>query len=359
MDLDTFNELLRLVHPYLVKRSPRALPPEHRLLTALRYYATGDLILSVSLAFRIGETTARNIIKEVAQVLVQVLAPTYLQPPNTQKWCEIMAHFLREWNFPNCVGALDGKHFPIKAPPNSGSLYYNYKKQFSIVLLATCDASYKFTLVHVGEMGSNNDAGIFNESPIGQSMRGQELGLPLGRAALPGTELTTPPLFLGDGIFPTKRNLIIPYSGNNLDEATRIFNYRLSRARRVIENAFGILVARWRIFKRILELEVDCIDLIILATICLHNFLRSKHELENPPVVQYCPPRFVDWEDRGNVYPGEWRGNNQGQLHPLPVVQAANETTEGRRIRNILMNYFQTAAGEIPWQYDYVRDTGN
>ncbi|XP_051170914.1 uncharacterized protein LOC127287835 [Leptopilina boulardi] len=216
-----------------------------------------------------------------------------------------MTHFLRDWNFPNCVGALDGKHFQIKAPPNSGSLFYNYKKTFSVVLLAACDSSYKFTLVHVGEMGSNNDAGIFNESPIGQCMKQQQLHLPKGVAKLPGSEETTSAMFLGDEIFPISKNFIVPYGGINLDEASRIFNYRLSRARRVIENAFGILVARWRIFKRILELEVDCIDTIILATICLHNLLRTKDELENPPAIQYCTPRFVDQENDGIFIPGE------------------------------------------------------
>ena len=36
MDLQTFHELLIMVYLRLLKRSPRALPPEHRLLLALR-----------------------------------------------------------------------------------------------------------------------------------------------------------------------------------------------------------------------------------------------------------------------------------------------------------------------------------
>ena len=83
-----------------------------------------------------------------------------------------------------------------------------------------------------------------------------------------------PYYLVGDDIFGMQMWLQRPYPGNELSEEKRIFNYRLSRARRVIENAFGIMVARWRIFSHPIQASVEIAEAITKAAICLHNFLR-------------------------------------------------------------------------------------
>ncbi|KYN03443.1 hypothetical protein ALC62_05712, partial [Cyphomyrmex costatus] len=138
-------------------------------------------------------------------------------------------------------GAIDGKHITVQAPPNSGSMHFNYKKTFSLVLMAACDARYRFTLFDVGAYGSDSDGGILSTSTFRKA---------LYEARLPGSDQETSCYFVADEAFQMSTNIMRSYPGRFLNDQKRIFNYRLSRARRTIENTFGILSARWRIFLR-------------------------------------------------------------------------------------------------------------
>lgn len=178
------------------------------------------------LAFRCGESTVRNIIHETCSIIVKVLQPTYLRLPTEEEWKNICTGFLENWNFPHCVGLFDGKHVEIQTPPNSESLFFNYKKTFSIVLMAACDYKYMFTLVDVGSYGSNSDGGIFTSSDIHLALQEETLNLPKGTANLFGSNIKLPCFFLGDSGFPISTNMMRPYSGKFLDERKNIFNYR-------------------------------------------------------------------------------------------------------------------------------------
>lgn len=103
--------------------------------------------------FRIGTSTMQAILPEVCQAIADVLIPTYLPNFDEDNWKKMAKEFENKWNLPNCMGALDGKDFELKKPPKSGSLFYCYKKYFSMVLLALCDANKRFTWFNVGAYG--------------------------------------------------------------------------------------------------------------------------------------------------------------------------------------------------------------
>lgn len=118
-----------------------------------RYLAHGDSIKSKAWQFRVGRSTVYKIIPETCQAICEGLQSTYLPAMNRQMWKDVADGFVNKWQFPNCLGALDGKHIRIQCPRRSGSRYYNYKKFFSIVLMAICDAQCKFTWFDIGQYG--------------------------------------------------------------------------------------------------------------------------------------------------------------------------------------------------------------
>ena len=126
--------------------------------------------------------------------------------PTVEQWESIARGFEKEWQFPNCIGSLDGKHVAIQAPPRSGSAYYNYKGFYSIVLLAVVDAYKCFIVIDVGGYGKNSDGGILNASVLGQSLESGKLNIPANKP-LPKTNDPLPHVFVEDEAFPLKTNI--------------------------------------------------------------------------------------------------------------------------------------------------------
>ncbi len=184
-----------------------------RVALALRFLATGESMLSLSLGFRIGHSTCCVIIRETCRAFYEVLAPDYLSAPTTDGWTSIAEDFDRFWDFPNCIGAIDGKHIRIQAPANSGSDFYNYKGYFSTDL---------------GALGREGDRGIFASSQLYHRLENEQLGIPPPRQ-LPCSDKTLPYVIVGDEGFPLRQYLMRPYPGvryGTLSQTKKIYNYR-------------------------------------------------------------------------------------------------------------------------------------
>jgi hypothetical protein len=217
-------------------------------------------------------------------------------------------------------------------------MFFNYKKTFSVVLLALVDNRYCFVVVDIGSYGSNSDGGILRKSALGKKLADNRLQIPDDRP-LPGFPETdkVPYVIVGDEAFPSGEHLMRPVPGNNLAHDERIYNYRLSRARRISENCFGILVARWRLYHRKIPLQPNNVDHVVKATCILHNMLQMIG-IPAPP-----PPQDPAWQ------------TSQKDNEDTPILRdldgiGGRQPVEALVVREKYKRYFVSAAGSVPWQ---------
>ena len=219
-------------------------------------------------------------------------------------------------------------------------MFYNYKGYFSIILLALVDAEYKFLWCNIGGPGSASDAGVFNASHLCSALEEERLLFP-NPQPLPGDDVDMPYFLVGDDAFPLRTWLMKPYSARYLTHNERVFNYRLSRARRVVENAFGILANRWRCLLTCIQVKPLNATKVVKGTLTLHNLLRTRY-----PGLQGME---VDHEDpNGNIVPGTWQENVE--LTDTIPHRAGCPNIEGKRQRNYLSDYYNSNFGRLPWQ---------
>ena len=164
--------------------------------------------------------------------------------------------------------------------------------------MAVADADYGFVVVDVGAQGKHSDGSIFANSIFGKRLKKDMLDLP-PPGLLPGTNERLPYAFVADEAFALHKHIMKLYSGRDLSRPEKVFNYRLSRARRIVENAFGIMASRFRLLRRPLLVNPKTVDVFVLACTFLHNYLRKKASL------CYMDSYAIDYEDNnGNVLPG-------------------------------------------------------
>ncbi|KAL4084943.1 hypothetical protein QTP88_027809 [Uroleucon formosanum] len=338
MNEDMFLYLLKKVFPYIQKENTNmreALPARLKLEIVLRFLATGDSFASLSALYRVPKCTISCFLLDVLEAIYKALENFIKVPSTENEWKKIQNDFNIRWNFLLCCGAIDGKHVLIRNPPNGVSNYFNYKGTYSVVLLAAVDANYCFIYIDVGANGCMNDASIFNNSSLNEAISTNQLHLPKNA------------VFVADDAFPLRTNILKPYSRiGRLSHKQKIFNYRLSRARRIVENAFGILVSKFRIFEKPISTSLDKTDSIIRATCALHNWLRTT-------ATKYINIGMVDTEnlEDGSITSGSWRANqgNQGMIDISRNIGSNNHSKEAAEIRDKYAEYF-VGFGAVPWQ---------
>ncbi|XP_023222917.1 protein ALP1-like [Centruroides sculpturatus] len=253
-------------------------------------------------------------------------------PSTVCEWEDIAREFDEMWQFPHCLGAIDGKHVQIICPKQSGSAYYNYKGIYSVVMMAIVRADLSFIYVDAGTNGRQSDSSIWNASNLKKAIDDGKLNFPPDSPLQSGGQ-PIPYVFVTDEGIGMSSRVMRPYPMKQLTAEKSIFNYRLSRARRVVENAFGVLSSVWRVFSTVILLSPDKAAKIILTCCVLHNMLRERK------IKSYLTATTsANFEEQHQ------------QFTPLENSRNLNpSTTAAKAIRDELKTYFNTV-GQVEWQ---------
>ena len=142
-------------------------------------------------------------------------------------------------------------------------------------------------------------------------------------------------MFVGDDAFALKTHMMKPYPKNGFSADKRIYNYRHRRARKVSETLVGIMPNRWRVFYTILMLPPETIELLVIAALILHNYLRH-HSFSSPNA--YCTTQLIDREDRrSKIIDGNWRQDLPPTESFLPLLvpsKGHNASNDAKNVRD-------------------------
>ena len=168
-------------------------------------------------------------------------------------------------------------------------------------------SDYKFIWADVGGKGHQSDAQLYNASELKEHLDTGALNLPVPEP-LPNDNQPFLYFFLGDDAFALKNNMK-HYSRRGLSHSQRIYNYRISRDRRVVENAFGILA------NITLQQPPEVVRILLIAAVCLLNLMRMRY-----PRQQNI---MLDGEDNEHrLVEGEWR--QDCNIHEVQNVRGGN-----------------------------------
>lgn len=332
VDRETLQYLEEALHPYLERQDTnfrRAIPVAKQIAFALKTLASTTEYLTVAALFGVGKTTVESVFKRFLKYANEVLVPRHIKWPQHSEYEERAREFESLWQFPMVVGGIDGCHFEIEAPNHLKTDYFNFKGWHSIIALVVSDARYRALYVRAGIPGRCNDSGAFKDTKLYKGLAERTL---MSQHVQVIENVKVPLLLLGDSAFPLQPWLMKPFvHRGTLTEEQVGFNYRLSRARRVVENLFGRTKGRWRRILRCIQMKLENVPVLITVAICLNNICEDhslyydrQWELEGMHV------------QLGRTAPTE---DSEGNDHDLP---------DGITVRSALLKHFSN--NRLAWQ---------
>ncbi|XP_077497472.1 uncharacterized protein LOC144108065 [Amblyomma americanum] len=293
-----------------------AIPVEKRVAIGLYRLRSSAEDQTIAHLFGVGRSTVNLLTKEFFAAVTDVLGGEWLNMVSRQEMPNQIREFYAFSGFPQALGAMNGCHIPISPPQEHAADYYIYKGWHSIILLAIVDHKYSFRYLNVGSPGRCHDAFVYGRSQLSKHIKSDYFQSPV--SVIEGVAVAA--VVLCDQAFPLTSNLLKPFANALSCSKEAQFNYILSKTRRIVENAFGRLKARFRFVMKRMECKLPTAMRAIKAACVLHNICEAL----NDPIEQQWVQEVHEFDS----------------LYAQPVHNTTEASSHGNEVRAALATYF-------------------
>ena len=339
----TFDRLVHDLRPFITGQHTHWREPiavEKKMVVTLFKLMHGVSIPLVADKTALGKLTVHGILRQVCSALSAHFGHLIAWPTGGRLARVTSAFQAKQW-LPNCIGAIDGTHVYISAPPTSivAADHRNRNKSFSILLQGVVDTKCYFTSLDTGPPGSLHDSAHFKSSELYRKVEeGVMGGFHDDPLTLPAA-LPFPPYIVADRGYPLLSWCITPFKmgpmGNALTNEEVWFNRKHSSTRMCVEMAFGILKARFKEIGGRSSLKLEFLPMVVHACCVLHNILLASKDRTLDQILADCHLPTMDANDLLR------REEDDIFLPPRPIGMVSEDRAllEGKMAREDLLDY--------------------
>ena len=339
----TFDRLVHDLRPFIQGQQTHRQQPigvEKKVVVTLFKLMHGVSIPLVADKAALGKFTVHGILRQVCYAISTHFGHL-IAWPSGRRLARVTAAFQAKQWLPNCIGAVDGTHVYIAAPPNSivAADHKNRYKSFSILLQGVVDSKCFFTSINTGPPGSLHDSAHFKSTELYRKVEAGVMGGFHDDPMVWPAALPFPPYIVADRGYPLLSWCITPYKmgpmGMPLTHEEVWFNRKHSSTRMSIERGFGILKARFKEIGGKSSLKLNFLPTVVHTCCVLHNILLASKDRTLDQILEDCHLPPMDAED----LPTRDDDDIFQPPRPMGLVSEERALLEGKMARDDLLDY--------------------